>query len=191
VANRLESILAARIQEEDAVSVAEYVELVASEAKQEQARVLAEAMEEAERTEIRTPSRGSGTPIPPAPPSRPGRAKALIASLVVALIGAVWLLARGPLLEANGSAPPAASAPSAASAAVTPDPGPAASSPSPSDPPSTPAPEVRPAAEAPSAAPLLTPSPARPPRRRAPVIRTKNKPEPSKSAIPDWVEFGK
>lgn len=191
VANRLESILAARIQEEDAVSVAEYVELVASEAKQEQARVLAEAMEEAERTEIRTPSRGSGTPIPPAPPSRPGRAKALIASLVVALIGAVWLLARGPLLEANGSAPPAASAPSAASAAVTPDPGPAASSPSPSDPPSTPAPEVRPAAEAPSAAPLLTPSPARPPRRRAPVIRAKNKPEPSKSAIPDWVEFGK
>lgn len=188
VANRLESILAARIQEEDAVSVAEYVELVASEAKQEQARVLAEAMEEAERTEIRTPSRGSGTPIPPAPPSKALRSRALIASVVLAAIGVVWLLARGPAPEA----PLSAAAENVLPAVSVP---PSAASPTPA--PASPTPEVTQAAAAPSEAPSLAQSPAatpnttKPPRRRAPAARAKNKPEPSKSAIPDWVEFGK
>ncbi len=185
VANRLESILAARIQEEEAVSVADYVELVASEAKQEQARVLAEAMEEAERTEIRTPSRGSGTPVPP-PPRKPVRATALIASLVFALIGAVWLLARGPAPESS------AAPPSERAAAPTSPETPASAAPTSTPASAAPEPEVTAARapELPSGSPAA--SSPRPPRpRRPPPARARGKPEPSKSAIPDWVEFGR
>ncbi|MFO0727773.1 MAG: serine/threonine-protein kinase [Myxococcota bacterium] len=173
VATRLERVLAELIQEEEPVRVSDFVALMAGEAKAEQARVLAEAMEEAERTQVAGLARDK-TPSPIAPPVKRARGWVIGLGAVVAIaVGIAIFGARTPSAPAPVEPPKEAAA--IAPPAPTPEP---------------PAPSLE-AAASPSPSPTPTVAKEDPrPKARRPNPRRPS-PKPGASPIPDWVEFGK
>lgn len=194
VARRLELLLAECLQGEAALTVVDYVELIAGEAKREQARVLADAVAAAEQgtsTPSRTPVLLGAEALTPPPTARPWPrwARGLGALLVVVAIGLVARLSQGP----TGALPPEASPPAEAPGPSTVGPK-AATAPAgepefesaapPTNP--TPGPEPK-AALRPDPSPPKAPPPAPSSRKKKRPNRAAARPDPK--SLPDWVEF--
>lgn len=172
VVRRLESILAELIAHQEPLSVAEYVGVLALDAKQEQDRVLAEAMREAERTELASaPVLAAPAPRPPARRGRVVAASLAGAALaLVALFAAQYGARPEPTPEPTSiAAPPAPALPAAAPTSSASPPAAVAIEPETSE---------------------TAPSRVRPAKtRKRPPSRARK--QDTKKPMPEWLEFGR